>query len=78
MFGFSRNKTITFRKHVDLWVCLFLMVAVLSVYSGLINSDFIVFDDTQYVTGNGQVKSGVKHPFRQLASVDLAFAHGRC
>jgi tetratricopeptide (TPR) repeat protein len=59
MFGFSRNKTITFRKHVDLWVCLFLMVAVLSVYSGLINSDFIVFDDTQYVTGNGQVKSGV-------------------
>jgi tetratricopeptide (TPR) repeat protein len=59
MFGFSRNKTIIFRKRFDPWVFLFLMVAVLSVYSGVINFDFIIFDDTQYVTGNGQVKSGL-------------------
>ena len=72
MFGFSRNKKNIFRKRFDLWVFLFLMVAVLSVYSGVINFDFIIFDDTQYVTGNGQVKSGLT---RQGINWSLLTAH---
>lgn len=52
-------KNILSRKHLELWVCLFLTGAVLIVYSGVKNYDFIIFDDTQYVTGNRYVRSGL-------------------
>ncbi len=48
-----------FRKHCHLWVCLFLIGAVLIVYSGVKSFDFIIFDDTSYVTGNRHVQLGL-------------------
>jgi tetratricopeptide (TPR) repeat protein len=48
-----------FRKRYHLWVCLFLIGAVLIVYSDVKNFDFIIFDDTQYVTGNRHVQLGL-------------------
>ena len=48
-----------FRKRYHLWVCLFLIGAVLIVYSGVKSFDFIIFDDTQYVTGNRHVQLGL-------------------
>jgi tetratricopeptide (TPR) repeat protein len=59
MVTFSHNKTIIFRKRCDLWLCLFLIGIVWSVYSGVTNFDFINLDDTQYVTGNRHVQSGL-------------------
>ncbi|MBW2438642.1 MAG: hypothetical protein JRF29_15260, partial [Deltaproteobacteria bacterium] len=59
MFVFSVDKKILSRSHLHIWVCVFLIGAVLSVYSGVINFDFILFDDNQYVTGNVQVRTGL-------------------
>jgi tetratricopeptide (TPR) repeat protein len=59
MLAFSGDKKIISRNCHHLWLCLFLIGTVLSVYSGVINFDFIIYDDPQYVTGNGQVKSGL-------------------
>lgn len=48
-----------FKTRYTIFVCLGLMAAILIVYSGVINFDFIIFDDTQYVTGNHHVQSGL-------------------
>ena len=43
----------------NIWVCLLLIVAILTVYLGVINHDFISFDDTVYVTENRKVRFGL-------------------
>ena len=58
MFVFFTMKKI-FRKRYHLWVCLFLIGAVLIVYSGVKSFGFIIFDDTQYVSGNRHVQLGL-------------------
>jgi len=45
--------------HVDLWICLFLLVAVLAVYLQVRTHDFVTYDDPIYVTDNQQVRNGL-------------------
>ncbi len=64
------------------------MAAVLAVFAGALNCDFVNYDDPTYITSNAQVKHGLTlarislgaadRCRQQLASADLAFAHGGC
>ena len=48
-----------FKTRYTIFVCLGLMVAILAVYSQVINCEFTNFDDNTYVYGNSQIKSGI-------------------
>ena len=43
----------------DLFIWLFLVVAVLAVFSQVRNHDFVNYDDNAYVTDNPRVKAGL-------------------
>ena len=43
----------------DLWICLFLLAAILVVYSPVRNHQFILSDDPDYVTENPRVIAGL-------------------
>jgi hypothetical protein len=47
------------RRTLVLWIGLFLAAATLLVYSRIIGQDFLIFDDTTYVTENVQVQQGL-------------------
>ena len=47
------------QRVLTLWITLFLTAAVLLVYSRVIGQDFLIFDDTAYVTENVQVQKGL-------------------
>lgn len=53
MHNFNMN-----RYRSEIIVCLFLIIATLAVYWQLINYDFIVCDDTDYITENRHVRDG--------------------
>jgi hypothetical protein len=59
MMAFSPIKKRIIHKNCVIFVGLGLMVVILVVYSQAINYEFTNFDDNTYVTGNGQVKSGL-------------------
>ena len=44
---------------LDSWVCLFLFLATLAVYSQVGSYGFVNFDDPEYVTGNPMVRAGL-------------------
>ncbi|MGB9500166.1 MAG: tetratricopeptide repeat protein [Dissulfuribacterales bacterium] len=48
-----------FNKHVDILVCLFLIITILTVYRQVRGYDFVNFDDTKYVTQNKIVQEGI-------------------
>lgn len=52
-------KTILFARHRELFVCLMLAAATVSVYWQVHRYDFINFDDDQYVTENPHVRDGL-------------------
>ncbi len=56
-------------KHLEILVCLFLVIAILAVYWRVQNSDFVNFDDDIYVTKNHRVQSGLT-----LESIKWAFS----
>jgi tetratricopeptide (TPR) repeat protein len=59
MMAFSSIMKRIIHKNGAIFVGLGLMVAILAVYAQVIHYDFTNFDDTAYVTGNNQVKSGL-------------------
>jgi tetratricopeptide (TPR) repeat protein len=47
------------RWRPDLWICLLLLAATLSVYSQVRHYDFVTYDDPQYVGKNMHVRAGL-------------------
>ena len=61
-----------------IWIALLLTMATLLVYSRVIGQDFLIFDDTTYVTENSQVQKGLtldglKWAFNPEAARDTYF-----
>ena len=63
------HKDTFFNIRLDLLVCLFLALSILTVYWQVRNHDFVNFDDNLYVTENHHVQSGIN-----LDSVIWAFS----
>jgi len=55
----SSHKDTFFNIRLDLLVCLFLAVSILTVYLQVRTHDFVHFDDNLYVTDNKHVQSGI-------------------
>jgi len=47
------------RNHVDLWIVLALIIAVLAIYSQARHFEFVNYDDPDYVTDNSHVRPGL-------------------
>jgi tetratricopeptide (TPR) repeat protein len=62
------NKNNRLQIRSDLLVCLFLVIAILSVYWQVRNHDFINYDDDLYVSSNSHVQTGLT-----LESITWAF-----
>jgi len=65
----SSHKDTFFNIRLDLLVCLFLALSILTVYWQVRNHDFVNFDDNLYVTDNQHVQSGIS-----LDSIIWAFS----
>ena len=55
----DRHKDTFFNIRLDLLICLFLALSILTVYWQVRNHDFINLDDNVYVTDNEHVRSGI-------------------
>ncbi len=62
------EKSLFFNFRSELFVCLFLVTAVLAVYGQVRNHSFISYDDNLYVTKNSYVQAGIT-----LERIDWAF-----
>jgi tetratricopeptide (TPR) repeat protein len=54
----SKVKT-SAQKHSRILICLFLAIAVVSVYGQMLGHDFVYYDDHQYAADNAHVKAGL-------------------
>ena len=52
----------SYLKYINLALCLLLVLSALAVYSPLLNSEFVAYDDDQYVYKNEMVKNGLTLP----------------
>ncbi len=64
----SNNKINLLRKHPVIIICMFLIIALCSLYLQVKDHQFIVFDDYLYVTENSHVLSGLN-----LGNIKWAF-----
>ena len=55
----STQPTTSFLSRLDLFICIFLFIAVFTVYGQVITHSFVTFDDPVYVTGNPHVRAGI-------------------
>jgi hypothetical protein len=46
-------------RHLDLLICLLLVLATFAAYSPVRHFDFVNYDDPDYTTGNAHVRSGL-------------------
>ena len=58
-------------RHVDLAICLALILATAILYAPVRNFDFVGYDDPEYVTANGHLRAGLT-----LKSLKWAFTSG--
>jgi protein O-mannosyl-transferase len=46
-------------RFVDLWICIFLVIATLLIYLQIVHFDFVDYDDTDYVFQNPHIQAGI-------------------
>lgn len=54
-----KRKSESNRTHCEIWIILFLLIAVFAIYGQVVHFDFVNYDDPDYVTANAHVQAGL-------------------
>jgi|GEM_PF-2521042 len=53
------DKEMFWGTRLELWICLFLVLATITIYRQVRHHDFTDFDDRTYFTANQHVRAGI-------------------